>query len=204
MTIHPYYFSTQKRLFDIVVSLLLLVGLLPLFLGILCSSLLTIGWPPFYVQQRAGKNMLLFRMYKFRTMYRDAHQDQHKYAPKNQAPQPMFKLFEDPRFVGIGRWLSKTGFDELPQLFNVLAGSMSLVGPRPLPFEEAKQLLISKKHDWQFRHRVKPGIFSEWTISKKRHSNLENWRKLDRKTLSNGSWWYDFSVIIRTFQTHFL
>lgn len=133
-------------------------------------------------------------MYKFRTMKLGAHQEQAQLQKLNQAPGPMFKIFDDPRFVGVGRWLSKSGLDELPQLFNVMKGEMSVVGPRPLPVAEAKKLSA----DWNFRHQVKPGIFSEWTIAENRHRSLTDWKKLDQLTVNRGGWRYDLSVIFKT------
>lgn len=133
-------------------------------------------------------------MYKFRTMYVGAHADTKKFLAQNQAPEPMFKIFDDPRFVGVGRFLSATGLDELPQLINVVLGNMSLVGTRPLPVAQAKKL----GPKWQFRFDAKPGIFSEWTISKDRHKSSKKWLELDRETLSKGSIVGDIGVILRT------
>lgn len=133
-------------------------------------------------------------MHKFRTMYVGAHADTAKFLAQNQAPEPMFKIFDDPRFVGIGHFLSTSGLDELPQLCNVLRGEMSLVGPRPLPIAQAKKLGA----EWQFRTQVKPGIFSEWTISNERHESSEKWLELDRATLAKGSFLNDLFVILRT------
>lgn len=141
-----------------------------------------------------GKNGKVFSIYKFRTMCKGAHKQQKKLKDLNQAPGPMFKIFDDPRFVGIGRILSGTGLDELPQLFNILKGEMSLVGPRPLPVAEAKQLSSA----WDFRKLVKPGIFSEWTFSGNRHRSLTDWKELDRLTLSRGGLFYDLKLILLT------
>lgn len=95
------------------------------------------------------------------------------------APYPMFKIINDPRFIFIGKFLSKFGIDELPQLFNILKGDMSLVGPRPLPINETKKLPKS----WDFRYQVKPGILSYWAISPHRNESLSMWRKLEVETL---------------------
>jgi len=91
----------------------------------------------------------------------------------------MFKMQQDPRFIGIGRWLSRTGLDELPQLVNIWRGEMSFVGPRPLPVDEAEQLPKS----WDFRYLVKPGLVSEWVLSEKKYRSLNAWRQVERKPL---------------------
>jgi lipopolysaccharide/colanic/teichoic acid biosynthesis glycosyltransferase len=154
--------------------------------------------PIFFKQKRMGQNKKSFTMYKFRTMYVGAHRHQKRYKKLNQAPGPMFKIFDDPRFVGIGKFLSRSGLDELPQIINVIKGEMNLVGPRPLPVAEAQKLDKS----WDFRYQVKPGIFSEWTASPLRHKNLLLWKELDKLTvehcLSQKKPWYSFHIIIKT------
>lgn len=193
-SIHPYFFSVEKRIFDILVSAAGLLAASPLYLVIGIGVFLSSGLPIFFVHERVGIHGKTFKMYKFRTMYVDADRDQRKFLKKNQAPAPMFKIFDDPRFVGIGRLLSKTGLDELPQFWNVLRGEMSIVGPRPLPMKEVKKLDPS----WQFRFSVKPGIFSQWTISNKRHLSQRWWKLLEKKTLQCGSVWHDIETVVRT------
>ena len=129
-------------------------------------------------------------------MYVGAEKNQWRYRKNNQAPNPMYKNWEDPRFVGIGRWLSKTGLDELPQLFNIIKGNMSLVGPRPLPIYEAKKLDKS----WNFRYLVKPGIFSEWSAVVNKISSLQDWKKLEKETLKSGGIKYETKIISKTLQ----
>jgi len=192
--IHPYFFSVEKRILDCVVSFFGLIAAAPLFFVIGISIIFSSGLPIFFVQERVGLGGRIFRMYKFRTMYVGAHADQKKYLKKNQAPAPMFKIFDDPRFIGIGHFLSGTGLDELPQFWNVLRGEMSLVGPRPLPMQEAKKLGA----EWQFRFAVKPGIFSQWTVSNKRHTSQKWWLKLERDTVGEGSMWGDVMTVVRT------
>lgn len=174
----------------------------PIFLVLMGVVYVTVGKPIFYKQQRLGKDKNPFTMYKFRTMYIGAHKHQKKYQKLNQAPGPMFKIFNDPRFVGIGAWLSRTGLDELPQMINVFKGDMNIIGPRPLPVREAHKLGKS----WDFRYTVKPGIFSEWTASPLRHKNLNLWKELDRLTVQNceiqanhqPSWWYTIHIVVKT------
>lgn len=193
MEVHPYYNSWEKRFFDLVLSFFLLITLLPLFIVIAFLILLTAGWPILFLQKRCGLHKKDFKIYKFRTMYVGAQKNQWRYQKNSSAPAPMYKNWADPRFVGIGKWLSKTGLDELPQLFNIIKGEMSLVGPRPLPVSEAEKL----NREWDFRYQVKPGVFSEWScrIGK---ITLEQWRKLDQKMLKNGGLKYEVEIMART------
>lgn len=198
MRIHPHYFSWQKRTFDVTISFILLVALSPLFLLIGILIALTTGWPIIFTQSRLGQHKHAFTIYKFRIMYPGADKHQWRYKQLSVAPFPMYKNWYDPRFVGIGRLLSKTGLDELPQLVNIVKGEMSFVGPRPLPIKEAGKL----NDDWKFRYMVKPGIFSEWSANPQRHSSLTIWRKLEKETLANGGLHYDLKKIITTLLTY--
>jgi lipopolysaccharide/colanic/teichoic acid biosynthesis glycosyltransferase len=191
---HPYHNSVAKRWFDIVLALGLLVGLCPLLIAIAGIVFITAGSPVFYSQKRTGKHNREFSVFKFRTMVMGAEKNQKKLQAQNEAPYPMFKLHNDPRFVGVGRWLSNTGLDELPQLWNILRGEMSFVGPRPLPVNESKKLLLLKPA-WQFRTLVKPGIFSEWSIDQRRHQSLARWQKLDALTVSQGGLFFELKLI---------
>jgi lipopolysaccharide/colanic/teichoic acid biosynthesis glycosyltransferase len=194
VVIHPYYSSQEKAIFDRLLAVVTILLSLPILICISLVIFLTIGQPVIYVQNRMGRDGKKFKMYKFRTMRLGAHKEQAALQKLNQAPGPMFKIFDDPRFVGAGKWLSKSGLDELPQLFNVLLGDMSFVGPRPLPVDEAKKL----GSDWDFRYLVRPGVFSEWTIAENRHRSLVDWKKLDLLTLSRGGWFYDLKIINKT------
>jgi lipopolysaccharide/colanic/teichoic acid biosynthesis glycosyltransferase len=190
-------FFQSKTIPALVFQLLLTAMIAPFFAFIFLMVFFTVGQPIFYTQKRLGKGKKVFKMYKFRTMYPGAHHHQQKFQKLNQAPGPMFKIFNDPRFVGAGRWLSRMGLDELPQLINILKGEMSLVGPRPLPITEARKLDSS----WDFRYTVKPGVFSEWSASPLRHKSLTFWKELDRLTVANCSRfspWYDAHIIIKT------
>lgn len=182
MHIHPYYFSPIKRVSDIFLAITLLILLFPLLLAISLIILFTVGRPIIFTQKRLGIKKQPFTIYKFRVMYVGAEKNQKKYLHLNVAPKPMYKSWEDPRFVGIGKWLSKAGIDELPQLWNILKGEMSFIGPRPLPIGEAKQL----DESWNFRYLVRPGILSEWAISTQRHKSLESWKSLERDGLQQG------------------
>lgn len=133
-------------------------------------------------------------MLKFRTMHIDAEDRKTKLAHLNEAPWPMFKMRNDPRFTRIGRYLSHLGLDELPQFFHVLTGKMSFIGPRPLPLSEAQQL----PRNWNFRYKVKPGILSEWALSPDRYASLNHWRQLEIETLKKGSLLNDMKMILRS------
>lgn len=191
--VHPYYHSGAKRAFDLILSTVLLLFLWPLGLIISLIILIQSGYPVLYLQKRTGFKKKTFKIYKFRTMYKGAEKNQWRYRKNNQAPAPMYKNWTDPRFVGIGRWLSKTGLDELPQLINILKGEMSFVGPRPFPVSEAAKL----GSDWNFRTRIKPGIFSQWSAQ---HGavTLSEWKKLDQKMLRQGGLKYELQLIGET------
>lgn len=194
MEIHPYYHSFEKRLFDFSVALFLIFLLIPIFILLSLSIVLTAGWPIFYLQKRLGLNKQVFKIIKFRTMYVGAQKNQWRYRKDNLAPSPMYKNWQDPRFIKIGKWLSKTGLDELPQLINIIKGEMSFIGPRPLPVYEAEKLGKS----WDFRYQVKPGIFSEWSANTVPKMTLKKWKKLEKKTLLRGGLKYEISTIFKT------
>lgn len=189
--IHPYYFSVQKRTFDIFGSIFLLVLAAPLLVIISALIFFNMGTPIFFTQLRSGKHKKPFAIYKFRTMHESAEKVKHLLNTRNEAPYPMFKMENDPRFVGIGKWLSQVGLDELPQLINVLIGDMSLIGPRPLPVEEANQL----DQSWDFRYVVRPGIFSEWAANETKHDSLKRWKTIEKNMLIRGSLLHDIYII---------
>jgi lipopolysaccharide/colanic/teichoic acid biosynthesis glycosyltransferase len=190
---NSYHFSWQKRAFDICTSFSLVCTLLPIFLLIGLAIVITSGFPILFWQERVGKNKKPFRMAKFRTMRSDAEKIKKSLIDKNEAPWPMFKLNNDPRFTSIGKFLSRTGLDEIPQFFHILFGHMSLIGPRPLPTEEAAQL----PKNWDFRYKVKPGILSHWAISPHRHKSLNTWRTLERQGIAQGSIWTDIKLLFQ-------
>ncbi len=123
-----------------------------------------------------------------------ADKEKLKLRKLNQAPWPMFKLADDPRYTKIGKFMSSTGIDELPQVWNILKGEMSVVGPRPLPLHESKLL----DQHWNFRYKVHPGIISEWAVNPLRYHSLAKWQQLEKDTLKVGSWTYDINLMRRT------
>lgn len=151
--------------------------------------------PVIFSQKRVGKAGKIFTLYKFRTMYMEAEKDRKKFKHLNEAKGPVFKIHNDPRFVGIGKFLARTGLDELPQLFNVLTGEMSLVGPRPLPVYEANKL-----KPWQkVRETVLPGITSPWVINGMHRLPFNEWMKSDSEYIKGRSFCHDLKILIRTF-----
>lgn len=190
-----YHFSWQKRTLDVCLALTFLIFLFPLFCGVVLLVLATSGTPILFWQERLGHNKKPFKMLKFRTMRPGAEQMKEKLIPHNEAPWPMFKMKNDPRFTQVGRFLSRSGLDELPQFFQILTGEMSFVGPRPLPVPEAKNLPRS----WAFRYEVKPGILSEWAIAPDRYASLKRWRELELETVKRGSLFNDLRIIGRGF-----
>jgi lipopolysaccharide/colanic/teichoic acid biosynthesis glycosyltransferase len=148
------------------------------------------GFPIFFCQKRVGKNGNIFTMYKFRTMKSGAEEIQKQFQTLNEADGPVFKIRNDPRFTTIGRWLSHTGLDEIPQLFNVLEGSMALIGPRPLPVAEAAKLTAWQKK----RHAMKPGIISPWIVDGYHTQTFDAWMKSDIRYMHQKSFLHDIRI----------
>lgn len=191
---HPYYFGLKKRLFDVLVAGGVLIISLPIWIFVSVGIVLDSGWPIFFRQKRFGRAKQVFWMWKFRTMRPNAEHGVSRLQSRNQAPLPMFKIVDDPRFTRFGRWLSRTGIDELPQLINILKGEMSWVGPRPLPVDQARLLPKS----WEFRYAVRPGLLSLWAIDPERYTSLRAWRKLELQTLQQGGLIFDLHLLWQT------
>ena len=157
---------------------------------------LTSPGPVIFRQQRAGKNGKPFTIYKFRSMGTDAEMRQAELATYNQMEGPVFKIEKDPRVTKFGKFLRRTSLDEFPQLFNVLKGDMSLVGPRPLPIYEVQQF-DSTAH--RRRLSMKPGLTCLWQVSgRNKIKSFEDWVKLDLEYIDNWSLWLDFAILVRT------
>jgi exopolysaccharide biosynthesis polyprenyl glycosylphosphotransferase len=185
-----------KHVMDGLGALLLLVFFLPLLVAAAIAVKLSSPGPVFFRQRRSGLNGKPFIMYKFRSMVSDAEQRKLELARLNEMSGPVFKLTNDPRITPVGRWLRKFSIDELPQLFNVLRGEMSLVGPRPLPVEE-----VQKFNDLAHRRRlsVKPGLTCLWQISGRNEiTNFTDWVRLDLEYIDNWSLWLDLKILWRT------
>ena len=184
-----------KRFFDIVLSLLALIVLMPFFVILAIIIKITSPGPIFFVQTRVGYFGRHFRFYKFRSMYQDAEQRKQALLAQNQsADGVIFKMKHDPRITPIGRIIRKTSIDELPQFFNVLFGDMSLVGPRPpLPAEVQQYTLEDRK-----RLNVKPGLTCLWQIRGRSDIPFKEQVKLDKEYIQSNSLWQDLKILIQT------
>lgn len=183
------------KVIDFFLTIIILFFVWPLLILIAVLIELTSRGPVIFSQKRIGKNGKVFTMYKFRTMYVGADRDQEKYRYLNEVGHPVFKIKNDPRFVGIGKFLAHTGLDELPQLFNVLAGDMSLVGPRPLPVEERKRLPVWQRE----REKVLPGITSAWVVNGRHELAFKEWMKSDLAYVQNHNFFVDCQILGNTF-----
>lgn len=184
-----------KRFFDIVLSL---VGLIILAIPCLIIAILIKlcdGGPVLYTQARVGKDGKIFKIYKFRSMYVDADKLLDKLSEQNEVTGPMFKMKNDPRITSVGRFLRKTSLDELPQLWNVLLGDMSLVGPRPpLPKEVAKYSEYDRQRLW-----VIPGCTGLWQATERNDVGFDRMVELDLEYIQKRSLMFDAKIILMTF-----
>ena len=190
---NPGYLFT-KRLMDIVLSLLGLVLLSPLFLVVSFLIHREDKGKVFFCQERNGLNNQVFRMYKFRSMIADAPAMREELGKYNELDGPAFKMKHDPRITKIGAFLRKTSIDELPQLFNVLKGEMSLVGPRPLPVYETAQCNAYQLQ----RLLVKPGITCYWQASGRSDISFDEWIEMDLRYIREASIWTDIRILFMT------
>ncbi len=184
-----------KRLMDIVISGAGLIVLSPLFLLVALLIKRTSPGPVFFRQVRCGLKGRTFILYKFRTMVLDAEERLSALMARNEMKGPVFKITDDPRLTPIGRFLRSKSLDELPQLWNVFRGDMSLVGPRPpLPRE------VKEYEPWQRRRlSMKPGLTCLWQISgRSKITDFANWVKLDSEYIDRWSLWLDVKILCRT------
>jgi exopolysaccharide biosynthesis polyprenyl glycosylphosphotransferase len=185
-----------KRGFDLVVSGFVLVVGVPLWLGIAAAVKLTSRGPVLYRDRRIGLGEQEFGMLKFRTMQADAEGRQAELEASNEADGPLFKIRQDPRVTAVGAFLRRLSLDEVPQLWNVLRGEMSLVGPRPLPLRDYAQLEAWHRK----RYLVLPGITGLWQISGRSNLGFDDLVRLDFYYLENWSLWLDISILAKTIQ----
>lgn len=183
-----------KRTFDVAASLAAIIVLSPVFLLVALLIKLTSRGPVLFVQERNGYKGRIFKMYKFRSMVTNAEQLLKDLESKNEVGGHMFKIKDDPRVTRIGKFIRKTSIDELPQLFNVLKGDMSIVGPRPpVPRE------VVKYDAWhKLRLSVKPGLTGLWQVSGRNNVGFDEMVRLDLKYIRERSFWYDFKLILKT------
>ena len=189
-------YERTKRLLDVVICLLLL----PFVVAVLAVCALAIKLdsrgPVFFVQHRTGRGGRRFRMYKLRTMVRDAEVLKTHYAHMNAMSYPDFKIARDPRVTRVGRILRKTSLDELPQIFNILRGDMTLVGPRPTSFRAETYRL------WHTaRLEVKPGLTGLWQVSGRNQLDFDERLRLDIAYIRHRSLGLDLKILARTVGT---
>lgn len=191
----PFY-RFAKRVFDVTFSACVLVVLSPLLLAIALAVFLDDPHgSPLFLQERVGLRGRAFRMVKFRTMCVDAEQRLEALMHANEKDGPVFKIAEDPRVTRVGRFLRKTSLDELPQFWNVLAGDMSIVGPRPALPREVTQYSARER----LRLSVRPGITCYWQTRRNRDSiSFAEWVDLDLLYVLKASLWTDVKLIVQT------
>ena len=159
-----------KRIIDIIGAGLGLILLSPIIAIVACAVKFTSKGPIFFSQKRVGKNGELFEMYKFRSMVVNAEELKEDLEEQNEMSGPMFKIKDDPRITKVGKFIRKTSIDELPQLWNVLKGDMSLVGPRPSLPKEVEQF-----DNWMFKRlSVRPGLTCYWQVSGRNNIDFED------------------------------
>jgi exopolysaccharide biosynthesis polyprenyl glycosylphosphotransferase len=184
-----------KRGLDIVGASISLILLLPLFIGISLAILFSMGRPVFYRQPRVGYLRRIFPCFKFRTMVRGAEDMMEDLEELNELDGPAFKLSDDPRVTPLGRFLRRSSLDELPQLFNVLRGEMSLVGPRPLPLRDVEGF---DRGGFHRRFSICPGMTCTWQISGRSLLNFEDWIRLDLEYIDNWTLRRDLEILLAT------
>jgi exopolysaccharide biosynthesis polyprenyl glycosylphosphotransferase len=184
-----------KRVIDIVGSSLLLLLLAPL-LGVI-GLLITLDspGPVFFAQERVGLNKRRFTMLKFRTMVDGSGEQQLMLEHFNEAVGPVFKIRDDPRITRLGKFLRRFSIDELPQLFNVIKGDMSLVGPRPLPLRDVARIDL---HWHKRRFSIKPGITCLWQVNGRSNIDFDRWVQMDLDYIDRWSLALDLKILIKT------
>lgn len=183
-----------KRLIDVVGASIGLCLACPLLLVVAVAIRLTSGGPVFFRQTREGLCGRPFTIWKLRTMVLDAERAQAALRPHSERDGPAFKMRQDPRVTRIGRVLRATCIDELPQLWNVLRGDMSLVGPRPLPWQESRAC-----HRWHRRRlHVRPGLTCRWQVAKHQATSFDDWMRMDLHYIDRQSLWQDVTLLART------
>lgn len=183
-----------KRFFDVIISFISLIVLSPLLLVVAVGIKTTSKGPVFFAQVRSGLYGRKFRLYKFRSMYSDAEEKKRELMAQNEMDGPVFKIKKDPRVTPIGRMVRKLSIDELPQLWNVLKGDMSIVGPRPpLPSE------VEHYERWQRRRlSMRPGLTCIWQVSGRNSIGFKDWMKMDLQYIDNWSLLLDLKILLKT------
>ncbi len=192
---HPWW----KRLMDIAGSCIALALSLPIMLVAAAAIRFTSRGPVFFSQMRSGRGGRPFRMYKLRSMVVEAETMKRPLQPFNEAAGTAFKMRDDPRVTLVGRFLRRWSIDERPQLFNVLRGDMSLVGPRPLPLDEIPcGLGLCNMDGHRCRLCIRPGLTCYWQVQGRSLLNVYQWFELDKAYLEDMSFWTDMKILLLT------
>jgi exopolysaccharide biosynthesis polyprenyl glycosylphosphotransferase len=192
---HEEWKVLLKRIMDLVISVIAMPVLLPVMGLIALAVRLDSPGPVLFIQQRIGQNKRRFPMYKFRTMVQDAEKLMSQIEHLNEAEGPIFKIANDPRVTKVGRILRTTSLDELPQIFNVIRGEMSLVGPRPMSIRDVD---LFDKGIQRKRFSVKPGITCLWQVSGRSELPFTKWLELDLQYIENWSIGLDIKILLKT------
>ena len=189
------HYEFAKRILDFIASLCALLILSPVLLIVSILIATTSKGPVIFKQDRVGKNGIIFKMYKFRSMVSNAEELKAQLEKDNEMNGPMFKIKNDPRITKVGRFIRKTSIDEIPQLINVLKGEMSLVGPRPSLPSEVKEF-----EPWMLeRLTILPGLTCYWQVMGRNDIEFNEWMKLDIKYVRERNFWLDLKLIFKTF-----
>ena len=190
----PFGYRVTKRAFDLIVGSGILLLLLPVIPLVALMIRFDSEGPVFYRQQRIGMGGRPFRFYKFRSMRADSDRLRADLEARNELSGPVFKIKNDPRVTAVGQFLRRSSLDEIPQIFNVLKGDMSIVGPRPaLPGE------VARYEAWHRRRLdVKPGITCLWQVAGRSHVDFDEWMRLDIEYMSRRSLRTDVAIFLKT------
>jgi len=187
-------YKFAKRAFDIIASFFALVVLSPLLLLTALAIVIEDGGPVFFTQQRAGKDLKPFKIYKFRSMYRNAEAQFAKMQEQNEQTGHAFKIKDDPRVTKVGKFIRKYSIDELPQLLNIIKGDMSIVGPRPILQSQMEECNPYE----QQRLIVRPGLTCYWQVSGRANIKWDEWVELDLRYIRDMNALEDIKLIFRT------
>ena len=187
-----------KRILDIIISIVLLIIILPIFICIIILIKIIYKGPIFFKWHVIGKNGIPFTGYKFRTMIANAENLKVDLLESNEMTGPVFKMTDDPRITKVGKYLRKYSLDELPQLWSVLKGDMSLVGPRPASPHEWENY-----EEWHKRKlSVTPGITCLWQVNgRNKIYKFDDWIKMDLEYIDNWNLWIDIKIFFKTIPT---
>jgi len=192
---HREVYEFLKRAVDIICSLIGLLVLMPILVIVVILIRIESKGSIIFSQDRVGKDGIVFKMYKFRSMVVNAEALKKQLTNENERTGPMFKIKNDPRITKVGRIIRKTSIDELPQLVNILKGEMSIVGPRPSLPDEVKEF-----EGWMLKRlNVKPGLTCYWQVAGRNDIEFNEWMELDVKYVKERDFLIDVKLILKTF-----